>query len=506
MAIHLSSVSTSSADSAAEAKAMGKDHEHDRRDSKADESDWQNDSQFQAPTAISAAEALAANAAAFRSLPDFSVANSDTPAALAYWDAVLDLCTPATLIHAPLGYDEGLDGGELIGRFIFAVGDVVIKTGVMPSEDVHVKRKKFDGVDRNEVEAVALVKKKCGDAVPVADILFAGKLRGSSTLIQRRIEGPTLAAAWPSLTISQRKEFKKQTRILIATLARRVGASPTGKRAYLVDDYASIWARNLTPGERRVMLPPAPPSRPSAVRANSGTVESVRRRDLWGTEGSEQQEAGQAPRSKSFSGGRRDVFASGNGLSTDGFTRGDAFASSNRKPDGSAAAGTGIAFRRGNGFTRGDVFSKPPSLSMTSTTPRSSGSNIFNQPPTLSLADSAIITSPPSSTAASPSLSSPRTTTERDADAIAADPDTSFTHNDLSPSNIIVSPDFERPVIRALIDWEQAGWIGVKTAGMIHRRWRADVEEEDEDVGEQVSWKDLYEFDWRDEERSAAGS
>ncbi|KAK7534221.1 uncharacterized protein J3D65DRAFT_477718 [Phyllosticta citribraziliensis] len=503
MAIHLSSVSTYSGDAAAaEAKAMGKNHEHDRRDSKADEADWQHDCQLQSSTLSPAKEEVSSAAATFRSCPDFNVANSDSPAARAYWDEVLDLCTPATLIHAPLGYDDDIDGGELIGRFIYAVGNVVVKTGVMSGKEVQVKRKNYDGVDQNEVEAVALVKKKCGNAVPVAEILFAGKLRGSSTLIQRRIEGPTLAAAWPSLTICQRKELKQQTRQLIAKLAHRVGSSPTGKRAYLIDDYAAIWARNLTPGERRVMLPPAPPSRPSAVRANSGTVESVRRRDLWATEG-EQQEAGQGLRSKSFSGGKRDVFTSGNGFTTDGFTRGDVFASGTRKPDITAAGSTtGIGFRRGNGFTRGDAFSKPPSLSMTSANTPARRS-IFTKPTTLSLADSAIITSPPSSAAASPSISSPRTTTERDADAMAADPDTSFTHNDLSPSNIIISPDFERPAIHALIDWEQAGWIGVKTAGMIHRRWRADIEgEEDAGEGGKVGWKDLYEFEWRDEEHS----
>ncbi|KAK8199760.1 hypothetical protein HDK77DRAFT_209402 [Phyllosticta capitalensis] len=498
MAIHLSPRSTYSGDSApADTKPVtSKNTENDRRDSKADDADWNFESQSHAPLDTLATSNAASDAAAFKSSSDFNVTNSNTPAALAYWDALLDLCTPSTLIHAPRGYDEGT---ECLGRFIFAIGDVVVKTGIMPGEETVSNKKNYDGVDQNEVEAVELVKKKCGNAVSVADILFAGKLRGSSTLIQRRIEGPTLAAAWPSLTVAQRGVFKQQTRRLIAILARRVGASLIGKRAYLVDEYAAIWARNLTSGERRIMLPPAPPSRPLAVRANSGTVESVRRRDIWGNEGEgEEQGIAKEPglRSKSFSGPRRDAFSSGNGFTTETFTRGDVFSSSNRKPTISNTSGTG--FRRGNGFSRGDAFSKPPTLDMTS----SSKSSAFNKPPTLQLSpavpESAIITSPPPSTnpnsstaATSPSISSPRTSTEGTSD----ESDTSFTHNDLSPSNIIISPDFSNPQIRALIDWEQAGWIGIPMAGLVHRKWRADVEEDDEE--EKVGWSDLYDFDWK---------
>lgn len=32
-------------------------------------------------------------------------------------------------------------------------------------------------------------------------------------------------------------------------------------------------------------------------------------------------------------------------------------------------------------------------------------------------------------------------------------------------------------------------------AGLVHRKWRADVEEDDEE--EKVGWSDLYDFDWK---------
>ncbi|OGE47671.1 hypothetical protein PENARI_c039G00213 [Penicillium arizonense] len=62
------------------------------------------------------------------------------------------------------------------------------------------------------------------------------------------------------------------------------------------------------------------------------------------------------------------------------------------------------------------------------------------------------------------------------------DPDLSFMHNDLTESNLIVDND----KIVGLIDWEMAGFFGLRTAGEVHRRVRPH---------ESVFWKSLYEDD-----------
>ncbi|KAJ5551249.1 hypothetical protein N7461_005947 [Penicillium sp. DV-2018c] len=62
------------------------------------------------------------------------------------------------------------------------------------------------------------------------------------------------------------------------------------------------------------------------------------------------------------------------------------------------------------------------------------------------------------------------------------DSDMSFMHNDLTDSNCIVDND----KIVGLIDWEMAGFFGLKTAGEVHRRLRPH---------DTPFWMDLYELD-----------
>jgi len=55
-------------------------------------------------------------------------------------------------------------------------------------------------------------------------------------------------------------------------------------------------------------------------------------------------------------------------------------------------------------------------------------------------------------------------------------------HNDFTESNCIV----DNGMIVGLIDWEMAGFFGLKTAGDVHRMARPH---------DSVFWKSLYEID-----------
>ncbi|KAJ3565087.1 hypothetical protein NPX13_g7621 [Xylaria arbuscula] len=77
------------------------------------------------------------------------------------------------------------------------------------------------------------------------------------------------------------------------------------------------------------------------------------------------------------------------------------------------------------------------------------------------------------------------------------DPDLSLMHNDFSLSNCIVNYD----KIVGLVDWEMAGYFGLKTAAEVHVKIRTPRRESfaalnlPEDVLEDILfWNDLYEF------------
>lgn len=75
------------------------------------------------------------------------------------------------------------------------------------------------------------------------------------------------------------------------------------------------------------------------------------------------------------------------------------------------------------------------------------------------------------------------------------DPDLSFMHNDVSPSNIIVDKDR----IVGLVDWEMAGYFGWRTAGNVHVQIRSPKLENyaalnlsKEFLDDIMFWSDLY--------------
>ncbi|KAL1627184.1 hypothetical protein SLS56_006522 [Neofusicoccum ribis] len=262
-----------------------------------------------------------------------------------------------------------------LGRWIFAVGGAVVKTNHLAPAGR--RRRDYAGVDRNEVEA----------------------LLDGDVLIQQRLPGVSLEVAWPYLSPAQKTSFKAQARAFLTALLA-VGPSPSGKRQYVVDDYNAIWARALTPRERRLLLPPAP------APAQQGRVGVG-----WAK--------------------RKDSAVSASSLSS--------AARFGRSSGGGGGGGGG-----------GGVFDD------------SSGGD-----------------------------------DEINADA-ETDKDTRFTHNDMSTGNIIVDGDR----IVGVVDWEHAGFLGWRTAALIHREIRAPLEEmyergewSEEEWADLFAWKDLYEVD-----------
>lgn len=80
----------------------------------------------------------------------------------AYWDTVLDKCTPEVRIY------ESMDRG----RDVFALGAIIVKSNhLKPIEESDTYDRTF--ADRNEIEAIALVRKNVPDC-RVPSIYFAG--------------------------------------------------------------------------------------------------------------------------------------------------------------------------------------------------------------------------------------------------------------------------------------------------------------------------------------------
>ncbi|GME22879.1 Aminoglycoside phosphotransferase [Neofusicoccum parvum] len=315
---------------------------------------------------------------------------STTAASIAYWEDFLQKnCTADTLMLSPVDDDPSV----ALGRWIFAVGGAVVKTNHLAPAGR--RRRDYAGVDRNEVEAVRLVRERVvGSDVRVPEVYFAGKLLDGDVLIQQRLPGVSLEVAWPYLSPAQKTSFKAQARAFLTALLA-VGPSPSGKRQYVVDDYNAIWARALTPRERRLLLPPAP------APAQQGRVGVG-----WAK--------------------RKDSAVSASSLS-------------------SAAR-----FGRSGSGGGGGVFDDS-----------SSGDDELNADP-------------------------------------ETDADTRFTHNDMSTGNIIVDGDR----IVGVVDWEHAGFLGWRTATLIHREIRAPLEEmyergewSEEEWADLFAWKDLYEVE-----------
>ncbi|KAL1616217.1 hypothetical protein SLS54_008510 [Diplodia seriata] len=196
---------------------------------------------------------------------------STTPASIRYWEDVLTThCNADTLMLSPV--DDGepdnntSSSSVALGRWIFAVGGCIIKTNHLAPPTR--RRRDYSRVDANEVAALALVRKYVVDAggneaegVRVPRVYFAGRLLGGDVLVQERLPGVSLEVAWRYLDGGAKRALRGRVRAFARALARRVvreEGGPGGKRAYVVDDYSAIWARALTPRERRLMLPPPP--------------------------------------------------------------------------------------------------------------------------------------------------------------------------------------------------------------------------------------------------------
>lgn len=314
--------------------------------------------------------------------PDPAHICSTSAPALAYWEAVLQRhCNEETLMLSPV--DD--DAASALGRWIFAVGRVVIKTNHLAPPGR--RRRDYGGVDRNEVEAIRLVRERVkGGGIRVPEVFFQGKLLGGDVLVQERLPGVSLEVAWPYLSRGRKEAFMREARAFLVALLD-VGVSPKGRRSYVVDDYNAIWARALTPRERKLMLPP-PPAPGGGGRVGIG----------W------QQQQQQQKRKDS-------------------------------------AVDASPRFRKG------------------------STSGVFDD------------ASSSDNEAAAYSLDNP-------------DNDTRFTHNDMSTGNIIIDEDR----IVGVVDWEHAGWIGWRTAKMLHREVRAPLPEmfEREDFGSEEEWVDAF--------------
>ncbi|OJD30053.1 phd transcription factor [Diplodia corticola] len=224
---------------------------------------------------------------------------STAAASVAYWERFLATgCTAETMVVEPVGWGGGGgDGngnggggggnggpGAAIGRWVFAVGGCVVKTNhfavgaegeaaaaaAAAAAAGRRRRREYAGVDANEVAALGLVRgngegEGDGVRVRVPRVYFAGKLLGGDVLVQERLPGVSLEVAWPYLDREAKRGVRREVRAFARRLAETVVRHDGGtKRAYVVDDYSAIWARALTPRERRLMLPP-PPSASASV-------------------------------------------------------------------------------------------------------------------------------------------------------------------------------------------------------------------------------------------------
>ncbi|KAH7051199.1 hypothetical protein B0J12DRAFT_80290 [Macrophomina phaseolina] len=329
--------------------------------------------------------------------PDPAHIQSTSPASIAHWENLLkDYCNEDTLMLSPVDDDSAI----ALGRWIFAIGSVVIKTNHLAPAGR--RRRDYSGVDRNEVEAIRLVKERVIAAgktdIRVPQVYFQGKLLGGDVLVQERLPGVSLEVAWPYLSRERKEALMRQARSFLIALLD-VGVSPSGRRAYVVDDYNAIWARALTPRERKLMLPP-PPAPGGGGRVGIG----------WGVQK------------------RKDSAVSA-------------------AEEGASAASPRFSTSLREAGVPGGVFDD-------------GGSSDEEY-----------------------SLEHP-------------DSDTRFTHNDMSTGNIIIDDDR----IVGVVDWEHAGWIGWRTAALLHKEVRAPLPEmfdrkefaSDEEWEDAFLWKKLY--------------
>ncbi|KAK1772809.1 hypothetical protein QBC33DRAFT_554252 [Phialemonium atrogriseum] len=120
---------------------------------------------------------------------------------LRYWESVVyEKCTYANVMYESEEY-----------RDIFAVGSVIIKSNHMTHVPYH---RDHSLSDANAPVAIALVHDCLAEmGIQVPTIYFQGKINNFDVLIESRISGVGLNAAWPSLSPEEEKaSFKTQAR------------------------------------------------------------------------------------------------------------------------------------------------------------------------------------------------------------------------------------------------------------------------------------------------------
>ncbi|KAK2757096.1 hypothetical protein FQN54_005065 [Arachnomyces sp. PD_36] len=146
-----------------------------------------------------------------------------------YWKGILARCDNTTRIQQAF----------LARREVHAIGGMIIK--FKPSSPDTTGESGTCLFDENEREAMVTASDALGDDIQIPSIYFIGRVGDVDLLVQSRIPGVTLEAAWPYLSAEQKEDFKQQTRRI---LKRFVSISPPSSEgitepAYIYADCAN---------------------------------------------------------------------------------------------------------------------------------------------------------------------------------------------------------------------------------------------------------------------------
>ncbi|KAJ6167938.1 hypothetical protein N7497_000781 [Penicillium chrysogenum] len=138
---------------------------------------------------------------------DAQHANSQSTDSLQYWASVLDLCNESVRIYP----------GDAGGRDVFAVGNIIVKSNHLHTQESAETELGYSYADANEVQAISIAKNVLND-IRVPEIYFNGKINDRQVSVQERLPGVALTVAWPYLSQSQKESFKQQAREILRQL------------------------------------------------------------------------------------------------------------------------------------------------------------------------------------------------------------------------------------------------------------------------------------------------
>ncbi|KAK2809855.1 hypothetical protein FQN50_003496 [Emmonsiellopsis sp. PD_5] len=149
--------------------------------------------------------------------PDPAYYHSHDDESLQYWGKVLAKCNDETRLNNPAPRK----------RDTFALGSVIVKcdhNSTEPTGDYSI-------MDENEASAIELARKVLTD-IQLPVVHLRTKIHGRDVLVQSRIPGVSLEAAWPYLSQHQKESFKDQAR----SIAQRINGIRDGrtKPSYIV--------------------------------------------------------------------------------------------------------------------------------------------------------------------------------------------------------------------------------------------------------------------------------